>query len=162
MRAYVSVRNIVTWTSEIAFFMQFGTVNLFLNIQKVVECLQAFVYPFRTGKFSGMFFFKPSLPAIVSFSRYRLYKVFSTITKYLEFLLAFHLPVTDGKKFMEWFFQNFWHSCKYLFMCYGWTPVFFFYIHRNYLHFGRYSIMLAITFCLMVIIIQLLSSNNTS
>ena len=123
---YVSVRNIVTWTSEIAFFMQFGTVNLFLNIQKVVECLQAFVYPFRTGKFSGMFFFKPSLPAIVSFSRYRLYKVFSTITKYLEFLLAFHLPVTDGKKFMEWFFQNFWHSCKYLFMCYGWTPVFFF------------------------------------
>ena len=51
-------------------------------------------------------FFKPSLPAIVSFSRYRLYKVFSTITKYLEFLLAFHLPVTDGKNLWNDFFKT--------------------------------------------------------
>ena len=141
--------------------MQFGTVNLFLNIQKVVECLQAFVYPFRTGKFSGMFFFKPSLPAIVSFSRYRLYKVFSTITKYLEFLLAFHLPVTDGKNLWNDFFKTSGIPAS-ICSCVTDGRQCFFYIHRNYLHFGRYSIMLAITFCLMVIIIQLLSSNNTS
>ena len=111
--------------------MQYGTVDLFLNIQKVVECLQAFVYPFRTGKFSGMFFFKPSLPAIVSFSRYRLYKVFSTITKYLEFLLAFHLPVTDGKIYGMIFFKNSDIPASISSMRYGRANVFFKYLIIN-------------------------------
>ena len=70
-------------------------------------------------------FFNPSLPAIVSFSRYRLYKVFSTITKYLEFLLAFHLPVTDRKIYGMIFFETSDIPASISFMRYGRTPMFF-------------------------------------